>query len=245
MLSIIDLLKDNTLNERMAGFLLYMMLNNLSFLTAANPSGTGKTTLMGSLLNLLKPGVEIRTIKNKRDLEIKDESPEERYLIHEIGDGPYYSYLWGKEIDKFLKLGDKATIASCIHADTLKELKDIFLEPPLSVKNKNLLNLDLILFMTMKGGFYSRKRRVSRVYGSLKNEFILLYEWNSEKDGFYEINVEKYLSYLANRLEISLSKVNDNLLSAEEIISELKKYEITKLEDVRDKILKFWKAEIR
>ena len=62
MLSIIDLLEAGTVNSEMAGFLLYAMNNNLSFLTAANPSGTGKTTLMGAILNLLKPGVKIITL---------------------------------------------------------------------------------------------------------------------------------------------------------------------------------------
>ncbi|MFW5992475.1 MAG: hypothetical protein ACOCQN_04715, partial [Halanaerobiaceae bacterium] len=111
-LSIIDLLKDGTVDSGIAGFLLYSMANSLSFITAANPSGTGKTTLMGTILNLLKPGVKIRTLE--RNFSINKGESDKCYLVHEIGKGPYYSYLWGEDIARFFRIAESGTAASCI-----------------------------------------------------------------------------------------------------------------------------------
>lgn len=237
MLSLIDLLEDNTLNMEMASFLLFSMLNNSSFLTAANPSGTGKTTLMGALLNLLKPGIEIKTVEQASHLDSNkyDLNENLRFLIHEIGNGPYYSYIWGKAVNNFFGLTKKARVTSCIHADTLKELKEIVFNPPLLVEKDYFYNLDLILFMTMEGDFYSRKRRVSSVYGCTENNFIKLYEWNQESDNFNKCNLDTYLDFISNNNR--LSKIESEIQNCHDFIEKLKRQDINTILEVRKEIL--------
>ncbi|MFW6270661.1 MAG: hypothetical protein ACOC4G_11335 [Bacillota bacterium] len=240
MLSIIDLLKDGTLDFDLAGFLLYSMRQDKSFLTAANPSGTGKTTLMGSLLGLLKPGIQIKTISNR--VKVSEEREKNiRYLIHEIGDGPYFSYIWGQEVDKFLSLGNRAGIASCMHADSLEEMKDILYNPPLSVREKNFYNLDLILFMTMEGRFTRRKRRVSRVYGKYNNSFIKLFEWDSESDSFSRHNLDKYLINQSEIMKKEINQLKSEIEKARNIIKKIAEKDIVSLEKVRKEVIAEYK----
>ena len=50
----------------------------------------------------------------------------ECYLVHEIGDGHWYGYLWGPAVAQYVSLvGGPRRIASCLHADTLSELTQI------------------------------------------------------------------------------------------------------------------------
>ncbi|MFW5976554.1 MAG: hypothetical protein ACOCQS_01270 [Bacillota bacterium] len=236
MLSIIDLLKDGTLNSEIAGFLLYSMMENKSFLTAANPSGTGKTTLMGALLGLLKPGVRIKTINNHINPDNIQDHKNIRFLIHEIGDGPYYSYIWGKDVSNFFQLGGQNSLASCMHADTLKEMKNILFNPPLSVNEIDFYNLDLILFMKMSGNFTSRIRRISEIYGSCDNKFIKLYEWESKTDKFKRKEINKFLKFISNKKDNSLADIKAQLDKSEKVIKNIKKKDIIKLEQVRKEI---------
>ena len=109
------------------------MEQGASLLTGARPGGAGKTTLMAAILHLLPPGVRIgpvegpQTTPNNGPLT-PGPSPgagEGRaavlLLVHEIGDGHWYGYLWGKAVAQYVSLiGPGRRIASCLHADTLK-----------------------------------------------------------------------------------------------------------------------------
>ncbi|MFW5985051.1 MAG: hypothetical protein ACOCQ1_02125 [Halanaerobiaceae bacterium] len=242
MLSIVDLLSAGTLNLEMAAFLLYSQLENKSFLTAANPSGTGKTTLMGAMLNLLKPGIKIKTLTGKPDNTLKKADLKEvRFLIHELGQGPYYSYLWGQEAAQFFRLGQKSSLASCIHADTLAELKNIVFQPPISISQKELANIDLILFMCReRGGVFSSRRRVTNIYAyfSPQNEYKSLFEWDKESDSFSKSNFwHEYLKEEFCSPEIELAKLKKLLKDYASFFAKLEKREIVSLKNVRKKVL--------
>ncbi len=206
MLSIIDLLNDNSLSLEMASYLLVKIQENPSFLTAALKSGTGKTTLMGALLNLLKPGIKIKSIQ-----EIPEKTSQNiKYLVHEIGKGPYYSYIW-KQAKNFFSITENSTIVSCIHANSLEEIKEKLKK--LDVKEKHFENLDLIL--TMK---FLDKRRVTEIYEN-NRKIKLLFKFNYEKKKF--INVGNV-------------KIEEK---AKKFLKNLKKRKIAKIEDVRREFL--------
>ena len=70
------------------------------------------------------------------------------YLVHEIGSGDWYGYIWGRDVANFFSLIDgQRRIASCLHADTLEELTGILCSPPLRVSREALGRVGLILFM--------------------------------------------------------------------------------------------------
>ncbi|MFW5912428.1 MAG: hypothetical protein ACOCTL_03070 [Candidatus Hadarchaeota archaeon] len=246
MLSIVDLLKDGTLTREMAGLLTFLMLHDLSFLTGANPSGTGKTTLMASLLNLQRPGVKIKTVTPENLDEsgihgVSDGPERTKFLVHEIGKGSYFSYLWGDEAKNFLDLPREtsSSIASCIHADTLKELKGT-LRSEIGLRREAMNQIDLLLFMKMKGGYENRIRRVSHVYefSHREDEHRLIYKWNETSDEFDRIGKSHIAQEIAKRknldVEVEVKKYSN-------FLGNLEKKGVREIEEVRKRLLSFIK----
>ncbi len=213
MLSIIDLLNDNTLDANIAAYLLKKMQENISFLTCALQSGTGKTTLMASMLNLIKPGIKIKSIEEIPE-NIRDNT---LYLVHEIGSGPYYSYLWGEQAEQFFRLTNKASIATGLHANSMERLKQILFQQ-LNVHKKIFKNIKLILFMNIING----KRRITEIFEINNNEFSLISKFNKEN----------------NKFENSF-KIKSNY---KEFIEKLKNKNTNHLENIRKEFLK-WKQK--
>ena len=101
MLSIVDLIQAGTLNVEMAACAMRAMEEGASLLTAARPGGAGKTTLMAVILSFLPPGVELITVDSSRVIEDglgRSTDQSACYLVHEIGSGDWYGYLWGADV---------------------------------------------------------------------------------------------------------------------------------------------------
>jgi hypothetical protein len=189
MLSIVDLIQAGTLSVEMAACAMQAMAEGASLLTAARPGGAGKTTLMAALLNLLPSGVPIVTVDNIRVIEegLKRPATEPAcYLVHEIGSGDWYGYLWGREVADFFSLiGGRRRIASCLHADTLEELTGILCSPPLRVAREALGRVGLVLFMHVAPGPRGYRRRVADFWQSDgEGGHRRLFRWNAVADAF-------------------------------------------------------------
>jgi len=206
-LSVVDLIRAGTLSVPMAAYALRAMEQGASILTGARPGGAGKTTLMASILQFLPPGVRIVTVDRPEVLsagparasggEGAGPSPptplpeRERggprcYLVHEIGSGHWYGYLWGPDVAQFLSLIDgPQRIASCLHADTLEELAEILCSAPLSVTRESLGRVGLILFMHVSRAGAGLRRRVAAFYeADGEGGHRLVFAWDPKSDQF-------------------------------------------------------------
>ena len=248
MLSMVDLLTAGTVDCRLAAFFMLTQRADMSFLTAANPSGTGKTTLMGALLNLLKPGIEIRTLTGRENIsELRPGQKGRRYLVHELGTGPYYSYLWGQEAANFFHLGERGSLASCLHADTLPELKQDILGPDLNINEETLHHVDLIVFMKKYGSGFKVRRRVTEVYGlcSRDGEYRLLYDRPKEREALVETEFgEQFLAReVTPRTGAGLNDIKNFLARGTDFWDKMKAEGASKLPGVRTRVLEFYKNE--
>jgi len=169
MLTVVDLIEAGTLSADMAATVMYALAQGASLLTAARPGGAGKTTLLAAFLNLLPPGVKIITVDSpsvvRQALSVSSTTPE-CFLVHEIGDGHWYGYLWGRPVaDYFRLIGNRRRIASCLHADTFRELTEILLGPPLGVARDDLDRVGLFAFIhvdfSASRGYRTRRRVAS------------------------------------------------------------------------------------
>ena len=155
-LSIVDLIQAGTINVEMAADAMRAMAEGASLLTAARPGGAGKTAPMAAILGLLPPGVPIVTVDGSRVIHegLKHPAGEPAcYLAHEIGDGDWYGYIWGRDVVEFFSLiGGQRRIASCLHADTQEELTGVLCSPPLRVARERLGRTGPILFMHVAPG---------------------------------------------------------------------------------------------
>ncbi len=188
-LTVVDLIRAGTLSVPMAACAMRAMAGGASLLTGARPGGAGKTTLLASILHLLPPGVRIVTVDKPRRLAeaAAGGEPESTcHLVHEIGDGHWYGYLWGPEVAEFFALiGGRQCVASCLHADTLEELTAILTSRPLGVPRAAIGRVGLILFMHVSRTRAGYQRRVSAFYeADGRGERRLLFRWDPATDAF-------------------------------------------------------------
>ncbi|GAB6164031.1 hypothetical protein JCM19992_00310 [Thermostilla marina] len=185
MLSIVDLLNAGTIGLEMTACAFEAIESGASLLTAARPGGAGKTTIMAALLGLLPPGIPIVTVADEAIIDRAQRDPlpiPPCFLVHEIGNGPYFGYLWGPKTRDYFQLTRRgARIASCLHADTLPELESILTGPPLEVAAEDLHRLGLILFVHVARQGSAVVRRVDTLYRTDNGRLELMFRRRSEE----------------------------------------------------------------
>jgi len=191
-LSIVDLIEAGTISVEMAAYAFRAMEHGSSLLTGARPGGAGKTTLMASFLHFLPPDERIITVDHAGVLpegQSRTVNDPACYLVHEIGSGHYYGYLWGRDVADFVAMAEGPhRIASCLHADTLDELIEILCLPPLRVDYDSLGCVGLILFMHAGRGPAGYRHRVTTFHeADGRGGHRLLFEWNPADDTFRQV----------------------------------------------------------
>lgn len=249
-LSIVDLLNANTLSVEMAAHLFCMMTHGASFLTAAKPGNAGKTTLMACTLMFLSPNARIVTISEPAVIsQALPGNHNERlcYLCHEIGGGPWYGYLWGEDVGKLFKLIDEHhSIASCIHADILDEMREILFSHELNVAEEDFKQLDFILFMHLERNGREYTRRVSTFYEATgassqqDGNHRPLFIWDRNSDEFYQQGDSLLLQTLARNKGIPQKQIQRQLAECEDFIRWLIEQGINDYRKVRKEILQFY-----
>jgi energy-coupling factor transporter ATP-binding protein EcfA2 len=233
MLSIVDLIEAGTINVEMAAWAMRAMAEGASLLTAARPGGAGKTTLMAALLGLLPPGLPIVTVDNSRviadGLERSAAEPA-CYLVHEIGSGDWYGYLWGRDVADFFSLiGHHRRIASCLHADTLEELTGILCSPPLHVSPEELGRVGLILFVHVAPGSRGCRRRVADFWQSDgQGGHRRVFRWDARADVFEATEGLKHPAVLRRYTDFLQGLLEDGVVA---------------MEAVRRRVLEFYQDE--
>lgn len=188
-LSVVDLIRAGTISPAMAAYAMRAMHRGASLLTGARPSGAGKTTLMAALLSFLPPETPIATVDSAGVVDRALAQPADEpvcYLVHEIGSGSWFGYLWGPDVSRYLGLIDgRRRIASCLHADTIEELRGVLCSPTLGVSTDALARVGLVLFMQMDRTGGGLRRRVSTFYESDgAGGHVLRFAWESGSDAF-------------------------------------------------------------
>lgn len=205
MLSAVDLLLAGTVDIDLAAYVCCQMSKGMSILTAANPGGAGKTTVMAAFLGFIPPGTRIVTISDKSVLDSKHpiHRKPEYLMAHEIGSGYYYGYIWGRDVTRYFSLIEPGvSVASNLHADTMDELKDV-LVGELGVTEELIGKVDLIMFIAMTRGrsFFDVARRVAMVYQSFngRHELIFSHDPGSDKFACHKPQILKDATVVAMR----------------------------------------------
>ncbi len=186
-LSIVDLIGAGTVSEEMAAFALAAMSGGASLLTAARPGGAGKTTLMAALLGFLPSGERLRTVGlgASRVPRGHPDHGRECLVAHEIGNGPYFGYLWGRDARAFFEATRRnVRVASNLHADTLEELTDELCSPSLGICPQDVARVGLVMFLGASPGPEGVRRRVLNFYAGANGGRELLWEWDPASDRY-------------------------------------------------------------
>lgn len=172
-----DLLEAGTVDLELASYLGAAVLGGSSFLVGAVPGGAGKTTVMGALLNFV-PGSTVlcAATEGVPGAILANRGPRRCLICHEIGQGPYFAYLWGEDIRDFFKLpGSGQMGATNLHADTMEEAREIICGG-CGVPEGDFSSWPLFLFLELEGGsLFSARRRISTVWEGPER---LIYRYN-------------------------------------------------------------------
>jgi hypothetical protein len=134
----------------------------------ARPGGAGKTTVMCALLNLVPKDVALAPATAEAVRQAGRRTPPARhcFICHEIGSGPYFAYLWGRDLRAYCALSEMGQmLATNLHADDLEEAREQVCEEN-RVSESHFNRFELMLFLRVGRGFSPPFRRVDKVYES-------------------------------------------------------------------------------
>lgn len=189
MLSVVDLVRAGTLDLDLAAYLSARVSRGCSFVVGALPGGVGKTTVMGALLNFIPPEHRLIAADSgatvRRALEAVTDS-RRCFICHEIGSGPYFAYLWGRDAcDYFALPAAGYMIATNLHADTWEQCRAQLCKD-VGVRADDFHQCRLCLFIHRVGRSWSDpRRRIVAVHESDgRTPHRLVWQWNRHTDGF-------------------------------------------------------------
>ena len=161
MLSVVDLIKAETLSISQAAWLLDRIAQGSSWLVGARPGGAGKTTVMSALLAMIPASSAVRLTNSGTGWE---KSRAGEYVVsYELSPGSYDAYIWGSDIRRFVRLGAQGCrIVSNLHADTLSEASEQLAEN--GVEEDAFSAFSTFIPLSLNGGTYAWSRRVECVF---------------------------------------------------------------------------------
>ena len=170
MLSIVDLLEAGTFTTELAAYALAAISDGASFLVGARPGGAGKTTVMGALLNFVPPDVELLAADGAATiatgLGAQGRHAPRCYICHEIGDGAYYAYLWGRDLRAYFDLPSAGhMLATNLHADTFEQAHHQICTTN-QVSEAALRRLGLMFFLAVRRSGWDVSRHIDAVWAS-------------------------------------------------------------------------------
>lgn len=225
MLSIIDLLDAGTLPENLAAYL-FSAVNraDASFMVGANPGGAGKTTVMGALLNLvsprykLQPADSLRTLQKALSKGVKTEP--KCWICHEIGNGPYYAYLWGEAARAFFALSEHGhMLATNLHADTYLQAHEQLCHDN-KVPENHFYRMQLQLYLTLE-----RNRS-----GAIMRHINTVYESDGQSE--HQLIYDRGNSYTPHPPDISKLISEEDFRECGSVLQDLREKRIRHIEEI-------------
>lgn len=227
--TIIDFIKNGTINKEVAAFLWLCMQYELSVLVSGG-TGAGKTSLLNVLMPFIPPSQRVISIEDTREVQLPDflhwvplttreSNPEgkgeismldllvnslrmrpDRILVGEIRKKRQAEVL-------FEAMHTGHSVYSTIHADTAEQTVQRLLNPPINVAEEMVKSVDVNVVM-----FRERRRNFRRVFqvaevtksgykrgGETELGANVIYAWDSEDD---EIKKERESSEIVEKLKL-------------------------------------------
>lgn len=248
-LSLLDLIRNNTLDVDTAALLWLLVENKSSIIVASMPQLAGKTTLLSALMDFAPPRYE-RVYANGQDEDfsfLARTDPANTYiLIPELSDHTP-AYLWGDAVQTLFKsLGQGYSMAATMHADTPEQVLDMLAGYPVYISRDALHHVRVIVNIKMSYGERDMLRRVSQVtlvsQGPTLN---YLGGWNRERDTFTHTDSGEARMQLRKRLRRAERRLVAALDShAETLISWLKQ-DPASVSDVQQMVVRYYESEYR
>jgi hypothetical protein len=154
-LSILDVIKFGTIDYKLAGLFWLLMENRASVIVAAGPVWAGKTTMLNSMLDFLRPGIEKYPLQGYYEdfKALGSLKPENTYMVAEEISNHQYEYLWGYQVVKaFQHVSKGYAFGATTHARNIKEVAYIL--NALGVEPEVIARLGVVVTLQVARGKY-------------------------------------------------------------------------------------------
>ena len=262
VLSIVDLIKMNTLNIKIAAYLWWAVENRANILIAGGTS-TGKTTLLNAISTFIPPGAKVISIEDTREIVLYHDNwipaTSRRGILiggREYGEITLFDLLKesfrqnpdyvivgevrGEEAYvMFQGMASGHAAFSTIHADTFNSLIKRLTSPPINLSEDQVSLLDIVIFMTRAKNISPSARRIKEVLeigkykkGLDKNIFA---KWDAENDSFIISDKSILIEELIERFG-NVSEFEKSIKEKEKILEYLVNKNIRNNRDVYEYI---------
>ncbi len=227
-LTILDLIKNNTLSSEVAGFLWEAVSDETSFLTSAVYQNAGKSTLSKAILELRKKDTPIHFVSENISVTEKllsMEKPGGYLVVSEFNPVQVPGYIWGEKTQQVFEIAKKGySLQGCIHAESAEEAI-VELTRENGITDEDAALVKLVLFIEMHGTTPANaKRRLSQVYEvhfveNKEPKGHTLFEWDKESDSFIKTE-EPHLFALNEENILKKSQILQNYVNMNKTTSE-------------------------
>jgi energy-coupling factor transporter ATP-binding protein EcfA2 len=242
-LSILDLIKLDTLDSRLAALLWLLMENRSSLLVAAGPSNVGKSTLLRALLDFLPPTFHQLLLQGDyEDFKFTSSAtPATTYLVaEEIGVWGYAEYLKGLQALRAFELLPRGyALGATIHGRTAKEVVYV-LNRMIGIPLDLVAHLGTIITLSVKAGKnwndepIRRINAVDVILGSGDKLTIqALAAARSGEAQFEYLPDEDLRGVLQKKGLIGKQKIEEEIVEKSEVLSGLLKKGVASRQEVR------------
>lgn len=221
-LTLLDLVRNNTLDLTLASLLWLMVERKASVVAAAGPQLAGKTTLLSAVLDFMPPEYEgvLTTGSSEKFSFLDHKEPSATYiLVPELSDHTP-AYLWGDNVRTlFDALGRGYSMAATIHADTPEQVIDMLSDAPVLVPGHLLHHAQFVVNLSLSYGDRGMERRVGLVSAVLPGDrtgrtapgIVSVAQWRPETDTFALENSDSARRALAGSLRMSPAEIEPDL----------------------------------
>jgi flagellar protein FlaI len=221
MLSLVDLIKLNMLNEKIAAYLWTLIEGRANILIAGSTS-SGKTTLLNAIAQFIPPEAKVISIEDTRELQLYHENwiPSttrrgffigEKYygeinmydlLAESFRQNPDYVIVGevrGQEAYvMFQGMASGHAALSTIHTDTWRSLIRRLTTPPINLPIEQVALLDAVVFTIRARNISPSARRIREIievgkFRDNKIEEETVIKWNFSEDKFEIGEIGKYV----------------------------------------------------
>lgn len=269
VLTIVDLIRNNTLSLEQAAYLMYLLEHQYSILIIGGVA-SGKTTLLRALLTLVPDNAKIITIEDTPELQLphthwdplivrrlrstlKDITDElellTRIALRRRGDYLVIGESRGREAKLLIQASTLGYGSlTTFHANSIDAAITRLTSPPISIERQNLMSTFKIIVLL--GRIYIPEkgyiRRVLTIAETLDNDIIDVFSWSREEDLHKPSDIVSIASRSKRLLEIAkiTGKTLDELVHELELRKEfLRKITVENVNDPRqivDLVTKFY-----
>ena len=195
LITILDLIRNNTLSAEVAAMLWSAVDERRSFLTVALPQGAGKTTTTEALLALRPPEVPLHRVDGRRDVmeQLQREQLGGYLVVAEFSRAPMPGYIWGEPVRRvFATLPSGYSLQAALHARSVEQAIQVVALGN-EIDDEQASAIDFVIYIELFGTSWANlTRRVAEVYEVDRVENArpvgrTLFRWRPESDDHVQV----------------------------------------------------------